>query len=92
MGGNTADRLVLIPICGIAILIVGLLVNVLGWYFFESRAIVEVSFGIGILGLGIAFLGLFIAQIATLRHWYRQKKNRSGSKKAIGTNQQSGTD
>jgi hypothetical protein len=76
MGGSTADRLVLIPMCGIAILIVGLLVNVLGWYFFESRAVVEVSVVIGILGLGIGFLGLFIAQIATFRHWYRQLKKK----------------
>lgn len=55
-------------------LAVGLMLNLMGWYLFESRAVVIFSLVVGVAGLVIGVFGILLGQILTLRNWFGRRK------------------
>jgi divalent metal cation (Fe/Co/Zn/Cd) transporter len=72
--GNTVNRSLIVPAVGFAVLLVGLLLNLLGWYVFDSRAVVVVSLIVGAAGLAIGFVGILIGQVLTIKNWFSRAK------------------
>lgn len=71
---QTGSRLLLVPAAGFAVLAVGLMLNLMGWYLFESRAVVIFSLVFGVAGLVIGVFGILLGQILTLRNWFGRRK------------------
>lgn len=71
---NTVNRTLIVPAIGFAVLFVGLLLNLLGWYVFDSRGVVVLSLVVGVAGLVIGFLGILIGQVLTVKHWFSRTK------------------
>jgi hypothetical protein len=74
LGDKTVNWSLIIPATGFAVLLVGLLLNVLGWYVFDSPLVVVVSLFVGVAGLLIGFFGILIGQVLTIRHWFSRAK------------------
>lgn len=79
-GIHIADRLTLIPIIGFVTAILGLVFLFIGWNLIESRVIAFSGGVIFVVGFGVGVVGYLVAEIATLRHLYRQFKKSKKSK------------
>ncbi|MDP2186794.1 MAG: hypothetical protein Q8J93_15215 [Xanthomonadales bacterium] len=75
MAANAAINLLRWPIIGLLIATGGGVLNVLGWYVFDSRILSLMGFYVAAMGIVLGIVGIIFGQvIATIRMFRKNKK------------------
>lgn len=57
----------MLPMAGFGIALIGFLINMMGWYWVDSRTVAIFGFVLGALGIAIGWVGVATGQVSIYR-------------------------
>jgi hypothetical protein len=64
-----------LPLTALVIAFCGFLINMAGWYLFDSRFMAICGFIVGVVGIGLGFVGIATGHFLMFRDLFKRKKD-----------------